>query len=252
MLFGDLAEAQGHLFHIDPRDRIVGEYMRRRGVWNPSETRLFSREVQPGMCVVDAGANLGYFTLLFARRVGAAGSVFAFEPDPTNLALLSQNVELNRYTNVTVVGKALSDKPGELSLFLSPFNYGDHRLVSTEKDREAIRVPVTTLDEFFPSGTRVDFIKMDIQGAEYAALTGARRVIEDNPRMMIATEFAPVGLKQLGNDPRAFLGDLVDLGFAISVLETGNRGLVPMYGSQALDQLAQREDEVNLFCARGY
>lgn len=252
MLFGDVTEAAGHLFHIDPRDRTVGVFMRRRGIWSPSATLLYSREVRPDMCVVDAGANLGYFTLLFARLVGSSGRVFAFEPEPTNAALLSQNVGLNGYSNVTIVGKALLDNPGELPLYLSTYNYGDHRLSSTEKSRKAIKVPVTTLDEFFPAGTRVDFIKLDIQGAERSALIGARRVLADNPRIGVATEYWPTGMRECGDDPRGFLRDFVELGFEISVLGAGNGELILVSGSEALDRLAARNDTVDLFCVRGH
>ena len=72
-------------------------------------TDVVTKEIQPGDTVLDLGANIGYFTLLFAKLVGNNGIVFAFEPEPQNIALLTKNIKINNYKNVTLVPKAVSN-----------------------------------------------------------------------------------------------------------------------------------------------
>ena len=76
-------------------DRFVSRRIREEGIWEPYETSLVLGALQPGDVFVDVGANIGYFPVIAAGRVGRAGRVLAFEPDPDNYRLLSENLELN-------------------------------------------------------------------------------------------------------------------------------------------------------------
>jgi len=250
-LFGDTVEAQGHLLYVEPHDRAVGARLRRRGVWAAAETELCKRELRPGMRVLDVGANIGYFTLLFARLVGPAGHVYAFEPEPRNLELLQRNVARNGYTNVTAVPKAVSCVSGSQRLYKSPDNLGDHRLAHGMIGREWVDVSVVALDEFFASDVRVDFIKLDIQGAECGALRGARALLARSTPLCLITEFWPAGIRAFGDDPEQYLQELSALGFRICVIGPGSRPqLVPVDEPRALHALVQRDHEVNLFCRK--
>ncbi|HXQ20211.1 MAG TPA: hypothetical protein VN812_00965, partial [Candidatus Acidoferrales bacterium] len=64
---GDIVEGDGHVLHVHPRDQVIARRLRRRGIWSPAETALSKQLLRPGMIVLDIGANIGYFTLLFAR-----------------------------------------------------------------------------------------------------------------------------------------------------------------------------------------
>jgi FkbM family methyltransferase len=250
-LFGDTVEAGGHLLYVEPHDRAVGARLRRRGVWAPAETELCKRELRPGMHVLDVGANIGYFTLLFARLVGPAGSVYAFEPEPRNFELLQHNVARNRYTNISAVAKAVSRTSGTQRLYKSPDNLGDHRLAQGPVGRDWVDVSVVALDEFFASDVRVDFIKLDIQGAECGALQGAHTLIARSSPVSLITEFWPAGIRAFGDDPEEYLKELCALGFRLSVIAPGSRPqLVPLDGPAALRALVQRDREVNLFCRK--
>ena len=82
------------------------------------------------MTAVDVGANLGYYTLLFAELVGPKGQVYAFEPVPYNASLLNRSVRANGYTNVIAVAKAVSNATGATTLHLNAGNFGNHTIVS--------------------------------------------------------------------------------------------------------------------------
>src|SRR5437867_3185244 len=97
------ALVRGHWMHLDPTDSVVSPTLRHFGVFEPFETQLVQQMVRPGDVVLDVGANIGYYTLIFAELVGEQGHVYAFEPDPRNFAFLAKNVHSNRYRNVTLV-----------------------------------------------------------------------------------------------------------------------------------------------------
>jgi len=139
------------------------------GIWEPSVSRAFERFVMPGSVVVDAGANIGYYTLLAAKLVGPDGTVVAIEALPRLAAEVAMNASINGFTNVRVVNVALSDQPGELLLYEAPStNVG---MTTTKADRGfaattvAKALPLTDVlsaDEL----RRVSFLKCDIEGAE--------------------------------------------------------------------------------------
>jgi hypothetical protein len=110
---------------------------------------------------------------------------------------------------------------------------------------------VVALDEFLGTDLRVDFIKLDIQGAECGALAGARTLIARSRPLCLLTEFWPAGIRAFGDDPEQFLQQLSALGFCLSVIGPGSRPqLVSLDGPTALHALVQRDHEVNLFCRK--
>src|SRR5262249_42101912 len=130
------AIVDGHIMYLDARDSLD---LSLNHVYEPFETELVQSLVHENDTVVDVGANIGYYTLIFARLVGPRGRVFAFEPDPGNFALLKKNVEANRYKNVVLVNAALSDEPATLKLYLSEENRGDHRIYPSDDQRRTIQ-----------------------------------------------------------------------------------------------------------------
>ena len=94
-------------------DIHISTQLRERGLWEPFETELIRRSLAPGARFLDAGANLGYFSVLAAARVGERGRVYAFEPEPRNFALLEANLALNGYDERALACQAaLSEADG--------------------------------------------------------------------------------------------------------------------------------------------
>ena len=224
---------------VDPSDRVVSRSMERDGFWERTETEWFLRSLRPGDVVVDVGANIGYYTLLAAQKVGESGKVFAFEPDPSNFSLLQDNVKLNGFSNVVLERKAVSDAPGVLRLYTSESNTGDHRIFNPEgEERSFEEVPAVTLDGYFEGREEsVDFVKIDTQGAEGKILAGMPRLVGRSPDLVIAVEFSPEHLAGIGSEARDVTGPLVSWQMDLFELGPGGRYLVPVRPVEAEDLL---------------
>jgi FkbM family methyltransferase len=192
-----------------------------QGRWEPGVTRLVETVVQSGMTVVDGGAHIGYFSLLAARRVGPDGRVYAFEPAPENFDLLARNIALNHYRNVVPVRKAVSDHEGVEIFFLHPDSVAHSLIAETfGRPRATIQVETTTLDSFFAAQRwpAVHLVKLDIEGAEPAALDGMTDLLARNRGVRLILEFIPYVLRRADRDPRALLATLRNLGFRIEMI----------------------------------
>jgi len=192
------------------------------------ETEIVKKEIKKGDVAVDIGANIGYYTLIFAKLVGDEGKVFAFEPDPTSFALLKKNVEINRYQNVILVQKAVSNETGKIRLYLCDDNLADHRIYNSHDGRKSIEIEAIRLDDYFKGYTgKIDFIKMDIQGAEGDALQGMSLLLQKNKNLKMITEFEPVALKRFGMEPEEYLKLLVKHGFALYHINMQEKRIEP-------------------------
>lgn len=144
--------------------------------------------IQPGDCVIDLGGNLGTSAISFSRAAGPGGRVFSFEP--LTASLIERNLRANGISNVTVVPCAAGERSGEAE-FTCGAGLLDSSMVRPPSNAiRTIKVPVVSLDDYVEQQDldRVDFIKMDIEGAEEQALLGARNVIERfRPRWSIAS-----------------------------------------------------------------
>ena len=212
-----LIDVQESKMYVDSQDIGVAPFLLEWGVYEKNETELFKSLTKKGMVVVDVGANIGYYTLLAARLVGEAGRVFAFEPDPHNFDLLCKNIEINGYGNVVPVRKAVFSKSGKMKLFLDESNLGGHSLSEANVDTSgSVTVEVTSLDDYFGNtDSRIDVIKMDVQGSEMDVLEGMTNTINRNDDLKIITEFWPMGIRNSGSSPTGFLNKLIECGFAL-------------------------------------
>ena len=186
---------------------------------------LFKKRIEPGMTVVDVGAHVGLYSLVGSTLVGSTGKVYAFEPEPSNYNLLLKNMKANGLINIVPVRKAVSDKSGATMLFVNPKASTGHTITAHRELMKSISCEMTSLDESL-SGQRVDFVKIDVEGAEIAVLRGMRRVISENPRIQLLCEFAPDLLSEAEVEPRDLLEQLAAYGFTIYKLDSRRREMV--------------------------
>lgn len=204
-------EVHGFIVGVPAAEWRMAAYHSFRGPLEPGLTRLFEKTVRPGMIVVDAGANVGFYTLLAARLLEGSGRVWAFEPAPATFAILRDNVQVNGFLESGVAElrqQAVSDRSGAADLFVFADNSGHNTLYRPQDGIPSVSVPMVTLDEALAAEPRVDFVKIDTEGAEPAVLAGMRRIVDTNPDIRIAIEFAPGHLQRAGRNPGEFLRQL--------------------------------------------
>ena len=155
------------------------------GTYERETQQAFRTLVREGDVVLDIGANVGFFTLLAARRTGPGGSVYAFEPLPRNLAYLRRHLELNSVTNVEVLPVALSSSAGT-----ARFGSAANPAMGGLAVEGELEVRTETLDELVAS-KRVrppGFLKIDVEGAEYDVLMGAAATLtRHRPVLLLST-----------------------------------------------------------------
>jgi FkbM family methyltransferase len=189
----------------------------RRGTFEPETLHAFAALLAPGMTVLDIGANVGLFTVVAARRVGPTGRVHAFEPTPELAAHISSNLELNDLGNVAVNELAISDSDGHATLhFAEPNDPGENSIVNCTPGVRTLKVATVTIDDYIGRCRvgRVDVIKMDIEGAEMAALRGGPKLLSGDNSPVLVLEFHPSTLAYGGHSPDDLLGLLASYGYA--------------------------------------
>ena len=155
-----------------------------------AESILIRRLIKPGMRIVDIGANIGYYVLMFAQLAGPHGKIVAVEPSPENLPELELNIVHNNLYNVEIISKAVGAESKQIGL-LSGINSG-----VTQNARASFYVEQDLIDNIVT--TAVDFLKIDIEGYEEYALSGATRVLSQD-RPILFVEVHPHHLTQYGS-----------------------------------------------------
>jgi len=138
--------------------------------FDPDELRILTSRIRDGFTFIDIGSNVGWYALSVAREAGSVPTrILAVEPQPEIFDRLIYNIRQNPSCTVKAVDCAVADKTGELTLFLDPLNRGEASLkIVNSSQTDAIRVPAVTMLELLNREglTRVDAIKLDVEGAE--------------------------------------------------------------------------------------
>lgn len=242
-------EVWGNRITATSLDRLLNLYLHHLGVRGGPEKRFLAQHVRPGMQVLDIGANQGLCTLLLSQIVGKEGHVFAFEPDPVLFYSLRKHCEENGAVNLELHNIALGHKPGVMKLYRCQVNSGDNRLAKSRHPGwfEEVEVHVAPLDSILDA-TRIDFVKIDVQGWEYQVFLGMERILRESPGVKIFFEYWPLGLKSAGCQPADCLGYLRSLGFSLSRVSA--LGSTPVRDFEEFTRSLGRRRSVNLFAVR--
>lgn len=197
----------------------------RGGIHEPATTGVFNRVLRPGDTVVDAGAHLGYFTVLSSELVRPHGRVYSFEPDPVHFEYLKKNTEVNRSDDVVLVSSALGLSEGSGVLFSEEKSSGSSLYRQRSRHQTRVSVDVTCLDTFFGGlgWPTVDLVKMDLEGGERAALAGMRELVHRNASMKLIVEFDSKVMRLIGANPLQLISAVTALGFVHFNLLLDNR-----------------------------
>jgi FkbM family methyltransferase len=197
-VLGDLAHLLSHRF-LPPDEKVWARVERgpAEGLWlelnprtgqhylhgdaEPAIQNILSKTLKPGMVFYDLGANIGFFSLLAARLVGAAGQVFSFEPDPEVAGRLRGNISRNGFLNAKVVEAGVWSASGNVNFVaadLSSPDRGVGRFVAGEAAAAGTPTRCVALDDFIRGAPRPNVIKCDVEGAEIEVFRGAEKLIK--------------------------------------------------------------------------
>jgi FkbM family methyltransferase len=207
-----------YLFYADAKDVNITPHLCLDGYWESWITIAMIRTLQPGWQCIDVGANHGYYSIIMADVVGGEGCVQAVEPNPRLSTLLKQTIELNGLNKqAKVLQKAVSDTNGEKALLVIPsgrgLNASIHELAKATD--ETTEVETVTLDSLTQDWSRVDFVKIDAEGAEEGIWRGMRDTVSRNKDIVIIMEFRC----DRYTDPKSFLLDIQAAGFALRYVD---------------------------------
>ncbi len=163
-------------------------------------------ELREGDTVFDIGAHIGLFALYAARNVRGS-DIYAFEPEPQNFVLLEENKKLNSARNIQTIPKAVAERSGERELMLSESAAGhSFAYEETTTPRTRLSVPTVTLEDAMKECAvgRIDFLKLDCEGAEYEILFTAPHTILDTIRV-ISMEYHEIDNKRNAGALKVFL-----------------------------------------------
>ncbi|REL38643.1 FkbM family methyltransferase [Rhodohalobacter sp. SW132] len=198
--------------------------------WYETEHDFVREYLKEGMNVVDAGACFGVYALPAAKVVGKTGHVYAFEPGDLSRHYLETSKIENGFQNLTVLGKAISNKPGKRSWI-----EGETPELNRLYENGENKVSAITLDSWwaFEGEPKIDLVKLDLNGHEAAAIEGAKTVLSEN---------SPVVLLAMGENRKnnsAFVDQFSELGYTLYEYIPGPRLLTPFEAATGLDPYLQ-------------
>lgn len=216
------------------------------GLYELSTARLIKRLLGPGDHFVDGGANIGYFTMIAAKRVGPTGRVDAFEPQPDNHARLLTNLRRNGLADaVNVHNLALLDRSDSIEIHSSReqgINHGSASIFVEEGSQTyASKVKGERMDQVL-AGTQPRLIKLDIEGAETLAVEGMKGLLDHPKPPTVIAEYNAEAAQIAGFESRAFVDRLLQAQPRYSVSVIGWR----LHRIEPTDETLNALGQVNL------
>lgn len=202
-----------------PLNSVVG-YFLYSGGFEQQELNFFMKSLKPGDIFLDIGANGGLYSVIASKIVSPTGAVYAFEPGKYELNLLSRNISLNLCKNITVIDKAVGNTSGFVKFAVS-HDGAMSSLQETNHPNQSIKewqlVNMISLDEFIQQSQieKVDFIKIDVEGAEYLVFQGAERVLKSNERLTILFEGCESTSRGFGYSTKDLIDKVRDIGLTV-------------------------------------
>lgn len=217
------------------------------------EIDLLKKHIKPGNTVLDIGANIGFYAAILSELVGPNGQVHCFEPDERNFSYLQK--ASRGLANLYLQNAAVGPESGEISIYTSKELNVDHRTYKPEEYDKELKIKSLSVDDYLsalsPKNTKVDFIKMDIQGFEMQAIKGMSKTLDNNPDLKLISEFWPYGLRTAVSSVSEYFKVLKSKGFNCYLLEKNSLNLLTSEKVAALEPLG-KEHYFNIFISRSH
>ncbi len=219
---------------LDPAD-LVTSFILRSGTWEPGTLKLLEGNMPVGGTLIDVGAHVGWYSLNAVHVLGKSGHVIAVEPNPATLSKLEANISANGMGDViTVAPVACSDAEGTLQFFAAPrANTGESSLSRSNASQEGaaaqpIQVRARPLDDIVAEArlSRVDVIKIDVEGAELLVLRGASKTL-DRFHPVVVVELVDHQLQSMGTSEKELRAFMASKGYVAKHSLEANTEFVP-------------------------
>ncbi len=207
-----------YLCYLDARDVGIMPHLSMNGYWEFWITQAMIRAIDPGYHCIDVGANHGYYSLIMSDLIGSTGKLIAVEPTPKLAKLLERTLDLNGFRDrTTVLQQAITNRTGETINLFIPDGYGMNATIFNESSStgENIKVQTTTIDDLVRDWSKVDFIKIDAEGAEEVIWNGMQETISRHKKLTIMME---INCSRYQN-PQKFLESIVNSGFMLKYID---------------------------------
>lgn len=211
------------------------------------EIDLLKKYIQKNDVVLDIGANIGFYATILSDIVSEKGVVHCFEPDVQNFGHLKKAT--TGFKNIQLNNKAVGPKTEKLKIYTSKNLNVDHRTYKPEEYDKEIEIDAVSIDDYLNNDSKVDFIKMDIQGFEMQAVQGMRLILEKNKDIKLISEFWPYGLRKAGSSVIEYFNFLIAKGFTCYLLEENSLQKLTLNKVVALEPLGE-EHYFNIFATR--
>jgi FkbM family methyltransferase len=250
--------AKGPYIYVNYRDNAERESA--NGTYERKYADFFCSVIKKGNVVVDAGAYIGYFSLLASSRVGAKGRVYSFEPIPRNFGRLMRNVEANKAKNVRAYNLGLSDREETLS-FSVPREFPAQSSLAgawseitkgAKLTKDKVKAKLTAFDRFGKDAglNQVDVVKIDVDGAELKVLRGMKNTLANSSDIWLFLEVAPPLVRLLDGSIPELARLLVKCGFKtaylvdsdseIDISKLSDDGIVAAFGDVARNYILSK------------
>lgn len=185
--------------------------------------REHHHKIAPGH-FLDIGANIGYTSSVFSEFINPQFQVHAFEPEKENITLLKKVINKKISKNIVVNGCACGETSGVITLWKNHDQHADHRIATDAfkaiitNEKACYEVPMLALDDYALEKNilnSISFVKIDVQGFELSVLKGMNQIIEQNPKIVIAFEYGPKQMKDLGFLPQELISFFAGFHFYI-------------------------------------
>lgn len=176
------------------------------------------------MNFVDVGANVGLYTGMALRKKNQNAFALSIEPDLQSVKFLKKTIASNNNKNIFLCPIAASENSDKIFLYKNSQNKGDNRIYPDSILDECDAINSDTIDNLCKIHCikKIDFIKIDVQGAELKALSGGSQILTESPDCILMTEFWPYGLNKCNSCPEDYLIFLQELGFSLFELSGKN------------------------------
>jgi len=246
--FTPTIKVNGFKMHATSWDRLIVLFIWKFGLAEAYELSMIRKLKKERMVSLDIGANIGFYALELSSTHGS--HVKAYEPSPREAKALRRNLAANGVWNVSAYEVAVGERKGTATLAINDANRGDNRLLNDQfiEQRPGITtVNVISIDDFDIS--KVDIVKIDVQGHEISVLRGMKRTLENNYDVKVFIEFCPELLILAGNSPMEMLFELASHGFNIYRIDEKAKNIV-VNTPDDLIAIAEKNGYVNLYCER--